>query len=102
MSEQWQGHSRPEDHRTTGKRAWNLLAGEWCYRDDWCEQCKRDEYGDPWEALERVRKVCDDEFGKTSDPTMNPVAFGYRRALKNVLAALDGGDEVNRITEGAE
>lgn len=53
----WQGKHNPEDHHVGFNRAWSLTCSQWCYPDDWCEDCKRAEYGDPWEIIEAVLEV---------------------------------------------
>lgn len=60
MSERWEGNSSPEDHRSTaGGRAWNFSWHQWCYPDDWCETCRRDKWGDPWEMISEVQRLYD-------------------------------------------
>lgn len=53
-SEPWMGHVDPNDHGTTGGRAWCLTCTEWCYPEEWCEHCKRAEFGDPWDTIDTL------------------------------------------------
>lgn len=56
--------------------------------------------------VQRVRDVCEQEFGKTGHQMMNPGRLGYRRALNNILDALDdkkhGWYDHERIDGGTE
>lgn len=51
MTENWEGHTRPDLHRTCGHRAWSDV-GEWCTEDYPCSICWTHLYGDPDDVRE--------------------------------------------------
>lgn len=37
-----------------GQRAARRECTEWCYPEEWCEHCKRAEFGDPWDTIDTL------------------------------------------------
>lgn len=88
------GHSIEVQHHTTGTRAWCLEGmSEWCYPSSPCDSCQRARMGDPWEAIQRVRELCESAITDYHRQAATKNVVARAEMARRVLRALDGGAE---------